>query len=81
MKGLNDKILDSIDVESIESEILKNCKFDSEMENIDKSLKDCTKEVVKEKPKGSNSVLLNSTSTTKNKVKLPKMFIKSLVED
>ena len=27
LKGLDDKILDSIDVESIESEVLKNCEF------------------------------------------------------
>ena len=86
MKGLDDKILDSIDVESIESEVLKNCEFYSEIEYtivlIDKSLKDSIKEVVTGNPKGSNSAVSNgnSTSTTKNKVKLPKLFIKTFSE-
>ena len=61
MKGLDDKILDSIDVESIESELLKNCEFYSEIEDtivlIDKSLKDSTKEVVTENPKGSKGAV------------------------
>ena len=82
MKGLDDKILDSIVVESIESEVLKNCEFYSEIEDtivlIDKSLKDSTKEILTENPKGSNGAVsnANSSSTTKNKVKLPKLFIK-----
>ena len=84
LKGLHDKILDSIDVESIESEYLRNCEFYSEIEDtIDKSLKDSTKEVVTENPKGSNGAVSNasSKSTTENKVKLPKLLLKSSVED
>ena len=75
--------IDRIDVELIASEVLKNCEFYSEIEDtivvIDKSLKDCTKEVVTENPKGSNGAngaVSNSSSTTKNKVKLPKLFVK-----
>ena len=82
MKGLDDKILDGIDVEYIESELLKNCEFYSETEDtivlIDKSLKDSTKEVVTENPKGSKGAVsnANSSSTTKNKVELPKLIKK-----
>ena len=71
LKSLDDKILDSIDVEWIESEVLKNCELYPEIEDsivaIDKSLKDCTKEVVTENPKGSiNGAVSKPGSTTKN---------------
>ena len=34
LKGLDDRILNSIDVESIEAEVLKNCEFYSEILKI-----------------------------------------------
>ena len=41
LKGLDDKIWDSIDFESIESEVLKNCEFYSEIEDTIVLINNC----------------------------------------
>ena len=63
--------------------ILDEFEIEDTIVLIDKSLKDSTKEVVTEDPKGSNGAVsnTNSSSTKKNKVKLPKFLLKSSVED